>query len=113
MTVCVCVYVFVHSGCYVLYVMHGVCLPQVPQVVGYLSAVYQLMDARVATFSTLCQLQGKLDLLLSQSDPPPTPALATPTTGGALLSLSLGEEHSSSSSWSEVGGGEGGVTRKL
>ena len=31
-----------------------------------LSGLYQLLDSRVGTFSKLCRLQGKLDLMLAQ-----------------------------------------------
>ena len=31
-----------------------------------LSGLYQLLDSRVGTFSKLCRLQGKLNLMLAQ-----------------------------------------------
>ena len=31
-----------------------------------LSGLYQLLDSRVGTFSRLCRLQGKLNLMLAQ-----------------------------------------------
>lgn len=39
---------------------------QVPHILDSLSGLYQSMDARVAMLGQLCQLQGKLDLLLAQ-----------------------------------------------
>ncbi len=42
-------------------------LSQVPQLVDSLSGLYQLLDARVGTFSRLSRLQGKLDLMLTQA----------------------------------------------
>ena len=40
---------------------------QVPQLVNSFSGLYQLLDARVGTFSRLSRLQGKLDLMLTQA----------------------------------------------
>ena len=39
---------------------------QVPQLASSLSSLHQLLESRVNTFSKLCHLQGKLDLLLAQ-----------------------------------------------
>ena len=39
---------------------------QVPNLMDSLSGLYQLLDSRVGTFSKLCRLQGKLDLMLAQ-----------------------------------------------
>lgn len=39
---------------------------QVPHILDSLSGLYQSIDARVSMLGRLCQLQGKLDLLLSQ-----------------------------------------------
>ena len=39
---------------------------QVPHILDSLSSLYQSMDARVTMLGKLCQLQGKLDLLLAQ-----------------------------------------------
>ena len=40
---------------------------QVPQLSESLGGLYELLEARVATFSRLCLLQGKLDLLLAHA----------------------------------------------
>ena len=40
---------------------------QVPNLLDSLSGIYQLLDARVGTFSKLCRLQGKLDLMIAQT----------------------------------------------
>ena len=40
---------------------------QVPHLVDSLSGLYQLLDARVGTFSRLSRIQGKLDLMLTQA----------------------------------------------
>ena len=39
-----------------------------PQLLDSLSGLYQLLDARGATFNKLCRLQGKLELALAQSE---------------------------------------------
>ncbi len=41
---------------------------QVPELSGSLSCLHQLLESRVSTFSRLCHLQGKLELMLIQAD---------------------------------------------
>ena len=59
-----------------------------------LSGLYQLLDARVGTFSRLSQIQGKLDLMLTQAAAVDdseqdhaqlTTPLVTVTVGGGLI----------------------------
>lgn len=59
---------------------------QVPQLPASLSGLHQLLEARVSTFSRLCQLQGKLDLMIAQGEADAAqytiiPATLDPTTG--------------------------------
>ena len=61
-------------------------LIQVPQLSASLSGLHQLLEARVNTFSRLCQLQGKLDLMIAQGEAEVAqraamPSPADPTTG--------------------------------
>ena len=75
---------------------------QVPNLMDSLSGLYQLLDSRVGTFSKLCRLQGKLDLMLAQqtvmvNDGTPrdlatainTP-LMTVTAGGKNMTIRFG-----------------------
>ena len=39
---------------------------QLPELMGTLSGMYEMMDSRIGTLTRLSKLQGKLDLLLSQ-----------------------------------------------
>lgn len=41
-------------------------VPQVPQLAASLGGLHQVLESRVSTFSRLCHLQGKLDLMLAQ-----------------------------------------------
>lgn len=40
---------------------------QIPQLTDSLSGLFQLLESRVGTFTRLCNLQGKLELLLAQA----------------------------------------------
>ena len=50
----------------ILIIVYHSLLFQVPNLMDSLSGLYQLLDSRVGTFSKLCRLQGKLDLMLAQ-----------------------------------------------
>ena len=41
---------------------------KVPQLSASLNGLHQLLEARVNTFSKLCMLQGKLDLMIAQGE---------------------------------------------
>lgn len=41
---------------------------QVPELSDSLSSLQQLLQSRVSTFSKLCELQGKLELVLTQAE---------------------------------------------
>ena len=58
----------------------------------YLSGLYQLLEARVTTFSRLCHLQGKLDLILAQSADDGTSAAEVALTT-PLLTVTLGGQY--------------------
>ena len=62
--------------------LHHTCTPyQVPHLLDSLSGFYQLLDARLASFSKLCRVQGKLELLLAQG------AHEEADTGGGAMSV--------------------------
>lgn len=62
---------------------HAAYLMTVPQLGASLGTLHHMLEARVSTFSRLCQLQGKLDLMIAQAALTTPPLPPCPVTEGA------------------------------